>query len=76
MSAQYFYSSGAHMSAVLKRDDLALRGARPKRYVTRKVEETRQDGTGRQVVVTVTRQSDALPMSPSERHAMWTRRSR
>ena len=65
-----YFGRGTHMSAVLKRDYARVRAVRGDRYRTRRVEETRMDGTGTVTTITVTAQPDAMPLSPRERHAM------
>lgn len=71
---QYYYAKGAHLSAILKADYAKHRAANPQRYVSRKVTETRQDGTGKQTTVIVDAAPDAVPMTPAQRHEFCTRK--
>lgn len=74
MSVPYFYAKGSYMSALLKADYAKHRAANPQRYMSRKVTETRQDGTGKQTTVIVNAEPDAVPMTPKQRHLFATRK--
>jgi hypothetical protein len=68
MSVPFYYNHGPGASAQMKADLKRVRLARPDRYLTRKVKESRVDTAGKTTAVIVDRQPDAVAISPRERH--------
>ena len=68
-----YFGSGAHMSAVLKRDLAQNKAKNPHLFTPKKHKASSMDGDGK---VTVTEVTDvkAVGMSPARRHAFCTER--